>query len=75
MLSVFMLANKYIIDLYPGFSNVIDYPRFVIVSALRSLHNSTYPLLIFIGLGLILSLPIGYLLAFTMRLGARAIPW
>lgn len=58
-----------------GVMNIVDFPRFIMVCSLRGLRDTFIPMLIFVGLGCILSLPISYFLAFIMHFGALGIPW
>jgi multidrug resistance protein, MATE family len=58
-----------------GVINLLDFPRFMMVSSLRGLRDTVKPMLIFIGLGAVVSLPLSYLLAFVMNFGALGMPW
>ena len=53
-----------------GVMNIFDGIRCVAVSALRGLRDTITPMLIFVVLGAVLTLPSGYILAVTMHLGA-----
>ena len=58
-----------------GILNIFDFPRFIAVCSLRGLHDTVKPMLIFVGLGCVLSLPASYFLAFIMHFGALGMPW
>ncbi|CAL7959620.1 multidrug resistance protein, MATE family [Gammaproteobacteria bacterium] len=58
-----------------GILNIFDFPRFITVCSLRGLRDTVNPMLIFVGLGCVLSLPVSYFLAFIMHFGALGMPW
>lgn len=55
--------------------NVFDALRSICACTLRGLHDTMWPMLIFVVLGCILSLPIGYWLGFILHFGATGIRW
>ena len=55
--------------------NLFDAARTIFACALRGLRDTVIPMFIFVVLGCILSLPIGYYLAFPMHLGAVGLRW
>ena len=55
--------------------NVFDALRSVAACVLRGLRDTVVPMFIFVGLGGILGLPIGYYLAFPLHLGAVGFRW
>jgi len=55
--------------------NFFDALRSIAACALRGLRDTMVPMFIFIGLGCILSLPVGYYLGFPLHLGAVGLRW
>lgn len=55
--------------------NIFDTIRSVGACALRGLKDTIIPMLIFVVLGCILSLPLGYILSFPLHLGAIGMRW
>jgi len=55
--------------------NVFDALRSICACTLRGLHDTILPMLIFVVLGTIISLPIGYWLGFSLHFGVTGIRW
>lgn len=55
--------------------NIFDVARTIIACALRGLRDTMIPMFIFVVLGCVFSLPIGYVLAFPLHLGAVGLRW
>lgn len=55
--------------------NIFDTARTIFACALRGLRDTVTPMFIFVVLGCVFSLPIGYVLAFPLHFGAVGLRW